>query len=304
MTFLKPRRLVHGDHIRIVSPSGPVTEPLLADAFEVLHGWGLRVTTDEHTFARERYLAGPDDARRRSLQRAIDDAEVDAILFSRGGYGAMRIIADLDLAALRRDPRIVSGFSDITAIHATAQRGGLATLHGHVAKSFRTQSDDLELFRATLFGERGTMSFDVTPVRSGRATGPVVGGNLSLIASLAAAGALPPLRGALLFLEDVTEEDYRLDRLFTSLRLNPAFADVAGVILGGFDNCAGAYVSDDEMPAFIRGLGAELGDAWGVPVVADFPAGHAGRNVPLPLGVPATLDADRACVILDEELVR
>lgn len=303
MPFLKPRRLEPGDHVRIVSPSGPVTEQLLADAIEQLEHWDLRVSLDESALARTRYLAGTDEVRRSAVQSAIDDDDVDAILFSRGGYGAMRIVTDLDFSRLRDNPRIMSGFSDITALHLAAQRAGLATLHGHVAKSFSSQPEDLELFRATLFGERGELCIPVVTIRAGQAMGPIIGGNLSLVAAMAAARQLPPLRSALLFLEDVTEEDYRLDRLFTSLRLNPAFSDVAGVILGDFDSCAGAYVCEEEMPAFLTELGAELGEAWDVPVVMNFPAGHAARNVPLALGVVATLDADRGVVIQHEELV-
>ncbi len=304
MNLLKPRPLQRGSHVRIVSPSGPVTPPLIASALATLETWGLRVSVDADAYASSRYLAGSDAVRRQALQRAIDDPDVDAILCSRGGYGAMRIIADLDFTALRRDPRILSGFSDITAIHFAALQAGVATLHGHVAKSFASQATDLDAFRATLFGERGPLSFRVQTVRPGDATGPVIGGNLSLVVALAGTRFLPSMDGALLFLEDVTEEDYRLDRLFTALRLNPAFAGVAGVILGGFDECAGSYVGADEMAGFVATLGAELGDAWDVPVVAGFPAGHASRNAPLPLGVSAVIDGTGGAVRFDEEFTR
>lgn len=303
MNFLRPRRLVRGSHVRILSPSGPVRDDLLDAARTTLSDWGLTVSLDDATFARSRYLAGSDDLRRAALQRALAAPDVDAVLFSRGGYGAMRILDGLDWAPLQRDPRLLCGFSDITAIHLAAQAHGLATLHGHVAKSFATQADDLEVLRATLFGERGPVALDVTPIAPGTATGPVLGGNLSLVAAMAASHLAPRFDGAILFLEDVTEEDYRLDRLFTSLRLSPAFRGVAGVILGEFDQCAGTYVTTEEMPAFLAGLGGELAEAWGVPVVAGFPAGHAGRNFPLPFGIPATVDGTAGQVRLTEELV-
>lgn len=307
MTLRKPAKLSHGSHVRIISPSGPVREEHVRPAIEVLASWGLRVSVDDAALAASGYLAGNDAARTRQLADALGDDQVDMVLCSRGGYGAMRILPNIAWDAFAKRPKILAGFSDITALHLAAGAAGAATLHGHVAKSFASQAEDLEAFRQTLFGERGRVEIDVTPVRLDRddvVTGPLFGGNLSVLAALAGTPYLPSLDGAVLFLEDVTEPDYRIDRLLTSLRLNPKFRGVAAVILGGFDQCDGVYVSEAQMPDFLAELGHELSVAWDAPVVLDFPSGHGRRNVPLPFGVPVTVDAARGIITLDEELTR
>jgi muramoyltetrapeptide carboxypeptidase len=142
--------------------------------------------------------------------------------------------------------------------------------------------------------------FDVDPVRAGRATGPAIGGNLSLLVAMLASHHLPSLDGAILFLEDVGESDYRLDRLFTALRISPAARGIAGIVLGEFVDCHGVYVAEDDTGRFVRRLGRELGDALDVPVVAGFPFGHGSRNVPFAHGLDACLDADAGTVELSE----
>ncbi|MFW5968621.1 MAG: S66 peptidase family protein [Persicimonas sp.] len=302
--LIRPRALSPGDRVRVISPAGPVTPELLEEGLETLRGWGLSVELDEEIYARcERadYLAGEDAARLAAVERALEDPDIKAVVFSRGGYGTMRLLEHLDADALRAHPKLWVGFSDITALHLFAvQEAGLVTLHGPVVKSFRLHREDaydsLEKLRAALFGERGDeVRIDgLRTVRKGRARGPLLGGNLSLVAAMVGSPYCPDLNGAILLLEEVGEEDYRLDRLFTSLRLSERAAHPAGIVLGDFTKCAGAHVDAEGIDNLI----AQLAREFDCPVVADFPTGHGSRNVPVPMGVEATLDAARGTLTL------
>ncbi len=306
--LVHPPALAAGDTVAVISPAGPVTPALLKDGVDTLESWGLNVWLHDDVFARREragYLAGDDRVRLASLQEAFASPEVDAVLCSRGGYGAMRLLPDLDLEALRARPRLLVGFSDVTALHLyLAGVGGLATLHGPVVKSFHLHDDDShdsvgELRRA-LFGERSRLEFSgLRPIRPGRARGPVLGGNLSLVASMVGSAHCPDLNGAILVLEDIGEEDYRLDRLFTTLRLSEKAAHPAGIVLGDFTGCAGAYVDEGAIDEFVAELAAE----FGCPVVADFPAGHGRRNVAFPMGVDAELDAHAGVLLFEADAV-
>lgn len=301
--LLQPQPLAPGAQVRVLSPSGPVTPELLAPGLEVLRSWGLDVSVDERTYGRDRYLAGADELRAAALNEALRDPAVDAVVFSRGGYGAMRILDAVDWEALAAHPIPLVGFSDITALHLAAlQRASVATLHGPVVKSFGLQAQDVDALRASLFGEARQTRFDVRELSPGVARGRLVGGNLSLVASMLASDCAGALAGAVLVLEDVTEEDYRLDRLFTALRLSPASRNLAAIVLGEFVGCAGAHVCEEEMEAFTDSLGAELGAALDIPVVAGFPCGHGSRNVPFAHGARAEVDAGAGTVTFLEDL--
>lgn len=308
--LLRPRALSPGDRVRVISPAGPVTPELLEEGLDTLESWGLSVELDDRVYARcERadYLAGDDAARLTAVEDALADPEIKAVVFSRGGYGTMRLLEHLDADTLRANPKLWVGFSDITALHLYAvHKAGLVTLHGPVVKSFRLHRDDahdsLEKLRAALFGERGDrLRIDgLETVSKGRARGPLLGGNLSLVDAMIGSPFCPDLNGAILLLEEVGEEDYRLDRLFTSLRLSDRAARPAGIVLGDFTECAGAHIGAEG----IDDLVAELTAEFGCPVATDFPAGHGSRNVPVPMGVEATLDATEGTLILDTDAVR
>jgi muramoyltetrapeptide carboxypeptidase len=170
---------------------------------------------------------------------------------------------------------------------------GLPTLHGPVLKSFAKQAQDLEALKAELFGECAIPSErDCTPVRGGCAQGVMIGGNLSVVHALLDSPFCPSLEDKILFLEEVTEADYRLDRLFTSLRLSRRTHGLSGLVLGGFESCSGVYVSEEEVPGLVRDLGKEFGEAVDCPVVMDYPSGHGLRNVTIPMGVRVEIDGD------------
>lgn len=267
----------------MVAPSGPVPSDRLELGLKFLTDRGLQVRWDPGGLDVWRYLAGPDDRRLAELSAAITDPDVRCIWAARGGYGAMRLLPDLPLAELP-SPRWLVGFSDITALHAAwpagAVHGPNVVTLGNVGGTDRDQV--FGLLTGTLpppaLGAQGLRS--VVP---GEAQGPLLGGNLSLITRLLGTPWALDLSGAILFLEDVGERPYRLDRMLTHLELaGAAHADtaVAGVLLGEFRGCeedAASYCAHDVLE--------ERLSRWGVPVVAGFPAGHGLRCRALPLGV-------------------
>lgn len=294
--LIRPPPLSPGDPIHIVSPAGPVTEANLDAGLALLRRWGLEPIVTDAVYARRPpydYLAGDDEARHQAFLAAWNDPKSKAIMCSRGGYGTMRLLKRLPLKELVARPKLLIGFSDITALHLyLAGVGGLATLHGPVVKSLPLYDDDphhtAEHLRQALFGSTPKPEpwTGLRCVRPGLARGPVIGGNLSLICALIGSPFCPPLEGAILIIEDIGEVDYRLDRLLMTLRLATS-ENLGGLVLGEFSDCHGVYVAKEVLDEFIF----SLGEQFCCPVVMDAPVGHGRTNRPFPLGVEATLNA-------------
>jgi muramoyltetrapeptide carboxypeptidase len=284
---LKP--LKRGSRVAVVSPSGPVLPEHIAYGLETLADWGLEVDVIE-AYARDSgYLAGSDSLRISALHRAFS-GEYEAIFCSRGGYGATRIIGDLQPAS---NPWLI-GFSDITALHLRFW-DSLPCVHGPVLKSFQTQPDGTASLRRLLFDEPTQRRFECTPVSAGAAQGRLLAGNLSVLVSCLDAPWFPSLDGRVLLVEDVGEVDYRLDRLFTSLRLSQKGRGLAGLILGDFNACAGVYVDETSIPDFLKRLARE----FNIPAVSGFPSGHMDRNEPVRLGSMARIDGKTGIVEIE-----
>ncbi|MGM0556377.1 MAG: S66 peptidase family protein [Myxococcota bacterium] len=304
----KPPALPQHGRIRVLTPAGPVTPELLEQGIAELESWGFDVELDEFVYARSDsrgYLAGEDAQRVGAVQAALDATDIDAVVFSRGGYGSMRLLERLDVQGLREHPKLIVGFSDITAIQLWLATEGITSLHGPVIKSFRLHDDDpfasLDALRDAMTGRRadGFRIEGMDTVVPGRARGRIFGGNLSLLASMVGTPYCPDLNGSLLFLEDIGEEDYRLDRMLTALRLSAKAHSPAAILLGDFTECGGAYFDDQTIQAFVGDLATE----FGCPVVSGLPVGHASRNIALPVGARATLDATEGVLYVEEDAV-
>ncbi len=290
----RPTVLRPGDRVAVVAPSGPSAAGRVAAGVALLTSWGLRVSVAGQVHARHGYLSGTDAQRLASLNAALRDPSVRAVVCARGGYGTQRIVDDLDYPAIRADPKLVVGFSDVTALHLALWRHArLATVHGPGAAwdADRTPQASAEaLCRALMSVEpvrlRPDAAVATAAVRLGDAParGILLGGNLTMLASSAGTPDAPDLRGALLLLEDVAEAPYRVDRALTQLRRAGVLAGLAGVALGDFTACTAAAGPD-----VVSVLGERLGEL-GVPVVGGFPVGHGAGQLPVPLGVPALLD--------------
>ncbi len=295
--MIRPPPLRRGDVVRVIAPGSPFDRAQLDAGLAVLRDrFGLAPRLRDDVGARRGHLAGDDARRLAEWREAVADPEARAILAARGGYGAMRLLPGIDPAPLLARPRLVVGFSDVTAIHAHLNRAGLATLHGPVVTQLgRLPADALLHLERLLLGGAGIAPDAGAPppgtglaaaavVTPGRATGPLLGGSLALLAHLCGTPHLPELAGAILFLEDVGERPYRLDRYLTQLRLAGALDRLAGVAIGQLTRC------DDGDGAAAAVVRAEIA-ALGVPAVEGLAAGHEDRNLALPLGPRATLVA-------------
>ncbi|MDF3298706.1 S66 peptidase family protein [Streptomyces tropicalis] len=304
--LVRPHRLAPGARVAVVAPSGPVPEERLQAGLDVLRGWDLEPVVAPHVLDRHGtfgYLAGTDADRAADFQDAWCDPSVDAVLCARGGYGAQRFADLLDWTAMRAaGPKVFVGFSDITALHeAFAVRLGLVTLHGPMAAGvdFVKNTRSQEHLRATLFAPETVrvLASGGSALVPGRARGVTQGGCLSLLAAeLGTPHARPTADGALLCLEDVGEEPYRLDRCLTQLLRAGRLDGVRGVLLGSWEECGSA----DRL----RDLFADRLGGLGVPVAEDFGFGHCAGALTVPFGVSAELDAGAGTLTLDEPALR
>jgi muramoyltetrapeptide carboxypeptidase len=286
-----PPPLAPGARVALVAPAGPLRGPdELERAVANARALGWEPTVGDNVLARHDYLGGSDSERLRDFNSALADDSVDAIWCVRGGYGAMRLLPHLDYASLSRRPRVLLGYSDVTALHsAIGTRCELVTYHGPTAREKLTEFSRDSLVRAVI---EGRDSLGETPmarsIRGGRARGRLVGGNLALLAALAGTPYAPDYRGALLVLEDVGEPAYRIDRMLTQLAHSGALDQIAGIVAGHFtETTPGHELSARSLDVILR----EAADVAGVPAIAGAPIGHIGEQWTLPLGAIALLDA-------------
>jgi muramoyltetrapeptide carboxypeptidase len=289
-----PPPLRPGDLVAIVAPSSPfdVDKYRAGEAFLATR-YRLRVRDD--LLSRSGYLAGDDARRKTELQDALEDREVRAIVAARGGYGATRIVGELDWRILAREPKWIVGFSDVTALHVEASLVGVASLHGAMVASLGAR-EELRAPLLSVLGGAAPAAWEDLEVVAGApgaiARGTAFGGNLALLEACAAAGRLVVPEGAILFLEDCTERPYRIDRMLTALHLGGHLARAAAFVVGEFTDCNPGPDGVDAASV----LRARL-SSYGVPVVANAPFGHGVRNEPFVIGGAALVEiSDRGRV--------
>lgn len=305
--LLRPPRLKQGDTLGFVNPSGAIHEDEPYErAHAALQALGLKTREAPNLRARYGHMAGTPQQRADDLHAMFRDPGIAGILAVTGGSGANRVLPLLDMGLIARHPKFLGGFSDLTALITAVQGAtGLVTFHSPLARS-DWNPFSVQHFRAVaLAGEAPLLhnppELRPRPLRGGVARGPLQGGNLAVLTSLAGTPFFPDLTGAILFLEDVNEYLYRVDRMFTTLALGGHLARVAGVVLGGFTNCKpsegshGTLTLDEILADHLGGLG--------VPVLRNAAFGHIGPKWTLPLGVPAELDADAGTLRLLEPAV-
>jgi muramoyltetrapeptide carboxypeptidase len=280
-----------------VAPSSPFDPAAYEKGLEVLSGrLGLLPRARADLVARRAFLAGDDARRAEEWREAVADPEAKAIFCARGGYGATRILPSLDPAPLLARPKALVGFSDVTAFHAVLNRAGVATVHGPVVTQLgRAPEDALRHLEALLFEDPprpgawgvpapGAGLVAERTVQPGRASGPLLGGTLMVLAHLVGTPFAPRLDGAILLLEDVGEKPYRLDRCLTQLRHAGWLEGLAGVALGQFTRC-------DDGEVLALDVLREAVAAAGVPAIEGLSVGHLDANFAVPLGARATLVA-------------
>lgn len=291
-----------GGVIGLIAPAGSAVLDLTrATQWMETRGYELRVFPG--VWEKDGYLAGPDAVRLADLHHAFEDNSVDAIFCLRGGYGCPRFLDGIDFELLRRNPKPFVGYSDITALHVAISRyAGFVTFHGPLLnadllgnKQPPTESSLLRM----LSGQQTPLlehpaAFPLTTVVPGTASGRLLGGNLSMICATLGTAFEIDAHGIILFIEDVNEPLYRVDRLLTHLRLAGKLSDVRGVLVGDFDGIA--------TQALLRLLKQEL-EPLGVPVLAGWRSGHCDPNLTLPMGALVRLDADAQQLVLEQAVV-
>ncbi len=305
---LRPRALRPGARIHIAAPSGPVPPDRLEAGIAALRA-ALGPLAGEFSLApnlaaRAGYFAGDDDTRLAALATALADPEIDAIVCARGGYGLTRLLARLDPARLAAAPKLIVGFSDVTALLAWAHVcTGLVGVHGPVITQLgELGSDDHQRLALLLAGDDpGALVADAGVVlRGGCVEGPLVAANLELLRSLVGTRFMPSLAGCVLALEEVGERPYRIDRALTQLLSSGALRGVRGVAVGQLHACEEPATGNPDSPSAEAVVLERLG-VLGVPLVTGFPFGHAPtRNAALPFGSRVRLDADNAALYLQE----
>ena len=274
-----------GAKIRIVSPAGKVDERYVIPAVEWLQNQGYQVILGKYVFASHYQFAGTDSQRLSDLQTAIDDPETSCIICSRGGYGTMRIIENLNCSALHNHPKWIVGFSDITILHACLNKFGLATIHGAMPRYFLNNgepTENLQSLMQILTTGKISYSFESNKLnRAGKASGELVGGNLSVISSLHGTKYDIETDGKILFIEDINEYMYHIDRMMHQLKMTGKLDKPAGLVVGDFTD-----MKDNQQPfgKTIHEIIAESVQDFSFPVVYGFPAGHNKKNLALVFG--------------------
>lgn len=296
----KPPRLRLGDTVGLVAPASAITLPDELDrALHWITGMGLVPRLGAHVSERDGYLAGTDAARAADVDAMFADPEVRAVFAIRGGWGCARILPLLDWKAIAANPKLLIGYSDNTALHcAIAARAGFPTLHAPNAASRWERASWESLWRIAFAGATPVLGGEAVEAAVGRparavvpgtAQGRLLGGNLTILSTLMGTGWLPDLTGAVLLLEDINEEPYRIDRMLQHLRLAGVFDRVAGVVFGQCTRCDlrdpdyEGFTLDEVLDRHFAGLQ--------VPVIAGFDTGHVTDQLCLPVGVRVELDA-------------
>lgn len=315
MPLLKPKRLRKGDTIGLIAPASNTWENAeIHFAMDIIKSLGFKVKQGEHLFARNAYLAGEDLQRANDINRMFADSSVHGIMVLRGGFGTPRLLPFLDYSLIRKNPKVILGYSDITALlTAVHKHSGLVTFHGPVAKQTYTPYT-LEEFKKVLMepstrtvigspppfepGEgRAEFANRLTTIVPGRAEGPLIGGNLSLLTKLMGTPYEPDFRGRILILEEVGEEPYRVDGMLTHLWLTKKLEQLAGIAVGKFTDCRPSKPGPSRS---IESIFLDRFKPLAVPTLTGLMIGHISNQTTFPLGIRAELDSEKGSLTLLE----
>ena len=302
--LLLPRPLPGGGCIGVIAPAGPRPSKV-ADVIQWIEARGYQARAFPGCFEETGYLAGSDLVRLRDLHAAFADPQVDAIICLRGGYGSMRLLDSIDYPLIRKHPKILVGYSDITALHhAILQHAGLLTFHGPMLASdlaIDKKPPTSDALFTMLSGQQREGSWIEHPLDyplltlvPGRATGRLSGGNLAMLCATMGTPYEAELDGAILFLEEVGESAYRVDRLLTQLRLAGKLRSLRGVLVGDLSPLSGAPLIDLLMQIF---------EPLGIPVLFGWRSGHIDPNLTLPMGANVLMDATQQRLQLLQDVV-
>jgi muramoyltetrapeptide carboxypeptidase len=287
--MITPPPLTKGDTIGLVSTARKISLEELEPAIKILEAWGLKVQTSAHLFEEHHQFAGTDEQRLADLQGFIDSPDIKAILCVRGGYGTVRVIDDLDLLSILHKPKWICGYSDVTILLSKLLNKGFESIHSTMPINFSSNtSSALSSLKEILFGE--AISYDIPSHpfnRMGKTKGKLIGGNLSIIYSQLGSPTDLKTDGAVLFIEDLDEYLYHIDRMMMNLKRNGYFENLAGLVIGGMSD-----MNDNAIP-FGKTALEIIRDTvvnYNFPVCFGFPAGHLDDNRALIMGRKVILD--------------
>lgn len=307
-SFIIPRYLKTGDTIGITCPAGCITAEDIQPAVSLMQGWGFNIKIGDTVGRKDFTMGGTDEERAADFQKLLNDPSIKAIMCARGGYGAIRIIDKLDFSPLKKHPKWIIGFSDVTVLHChLSSNYGLASLHSKMCNSFPDdwskadpeQAETIISIRRALMGEKMKYSAIVNVQnKPGKATGLLTGGNLKTIETLSGTPSAIDTDGKLLFVEDTGEYLYSIDRMFWNLKRSGKLDKLAGLIVGGFK--IKPDDPGDEFGRTVQDIVLEKVKAFDYPVCFDFPVGHQRNNYALKCGVRHQLTVNNDEVILKE----
>lgn len=283
--------LQKGDTVAIVSPSGPIKENALDFALETLSLWGLNVIVGKHVYDHWKVYAGSDADRAADFQEMVNNPNVKAIICSRGGYGAMRIINTIDFSAFATHPKWIVGFSDVTIFHSQLNNLNYQSIHGVMAKGFANVTpESLQSLHDVLFGVVRPIEFPSNcRNRCGTCSGELVGGNLSILYSLRGTPYEYDYSGKILFIEDLNEYLYHIDRMIQNLKHSGILRNVAGIIVGTMSNMKNGV---DEYENSVEEIILDAVREYSYPVAFNFPSGHETLNHAIIIGGQYTLTVE------------
>jgi len=310
---LVPGRLKRGDLIALVTPGSPVTEEQLAGSVTKLEEMGFRTTWNDSVLSEYGYFAGTDKERAHELMEMFSRQEVNGIWCVRGGYGSIRILDLLDYDQIRENPKVFMGYSDITALLTSIyQESGLVTFHGPMGISDFNRFSVKSIQNVFLEPEaeykypykrekdtRDNPEFDRYTLTGGRAEGVLIGGNISVLDSMIGTRFEPDFENKIVYLEEIEEKTYRVDKMVFHLLSGTNLKRAAGIVMGVFGDC-----NINDKPALSLKVALDdLLKPLGIPVSYGFPFGHIKRMITIPTGIKAAMDADKSSLVLLEPAV-
>ncbi len=300
---IKPNRLKKGDTIGLVAPAGIIFDGEEFNRMRfVLEGMGFKVKFGEHVRKRHGYFSGEDTERAEDLNRMFADEEVNGIIAVRGGWGCARILPYLDFEMIRKNPKVFSGFSDNTTLHlAILAYSGLVTFHGPMGNSAWSDLTRKYFHEVLVEGKMSEMKSknEVMVINGGKTRGSLIGGNLSILATSLGTRYQPDTRGGILFLEDIGENSYNVDRMLTHLKQAGMMDELSGFVFGKCTNC-----KDGTRPTFtLEEVLKQHIEPLGIPAIYGADISHDDDNFTLPMGLQAELNADVGTITLLEEAV-
>jgi muramoyltetrapeptide carboxypeptidase len=286
---IKPPRLNSGDKIGIIAPAGPVEPNELRPYLDLLKEMNYEIVEAPHLYDRNDYLAGNDDDRLDDLHLMFDNKDIKAIFCARGGYGTLRLLDRIEYELIEKNPKVVVGYSDITALlWAIHLKTGLIVFHGPMIKGLiNRENNNLDILLGHI-SSGGITRLDLSEgvvLRNGNEEGTMLGGNLSLITCLIGTPFMPSFNDKILFIEERDESLYRIDRMLTHLKLSGAFDNLKGLIAGSFIDCG----EDTDLNRLLL----EVTSDYHIPVISSMNFGHDFVNITLPIGINAGLDTDK-----------